>query len=82
MFVPLTVTGLQLPQGAGAGATYFLKMLRLVWLNPGSDARVANPAAVGVSGAVGVTLWPIALRSKLKKKNSLFLMIGPPIWPP
>ena len=56
MFFPATVTGLQLPQGAGAGATNFLKMLRLVWFSVAMDASVAKPLAVGVSGAVGVTL--------------------------
>ena len=77
------VLGSSLEACAAATGTYCLNIPKLVALRLGSVAMAARPSAVGVS------TWPPAVavrdmswRSKLVKKNSLFLIIGPPSVPP
>jgi len=67
----------------GATGTYCLNTPKFVALRFGSAAIAVKPVSVGVN------TWPpevavrdIPWRSKLEKKNNLFLMIGPPKVPP
>src|SRR5580692_10795964 len=71
------------PDGVVASGTYCLKIPKFVVLRLGSAPMAARPAAVGVCTAPPPTeMNPTGLRSKFVKKNSLFLMIGPPKVPP
>src|SRR5215831_19492399 len=67
------------PVGAVATGTYFWKIPAFVEFRFGSVAIAARPAAVGACTAPPPTeMNPTGLRSKLVKKNNLFLTIGPP----
>src|SRR5438270_4266234 len=57
--------------------------LMLAVETPAMPPKVWYPAAVGANrGEPGDAACPIGWYSKLAKKNSLFLKIGPPICPP